>query len=480
MVPRTSLARIVWVAACSVALIASTSPAVAAADPPAAALQEQRPAPITVLTLNPGTAPGLLFLTVQSPRVAYLHGPQILDNQGRPIWFRGVGEQSFATSFRVQTYRGQEVLTWWEGTADNLGRGEGVGYIADSNYRIIATIRDQEPLDFHEFRLTPQGTAIVMLQRKRPFDLTPFGGPADGSVLDNGIREIDISTGEIVREWWSQDHIPVSETDWPPEEDTLDYFHMNSISLDFDGHYLVTARHTNTVYKVHRYRGEIIWRLGGDDSDFVLGDGAEFKWQHDAESAGRNIYRIFDNSASRPTPGKKSRVVWIKVDPVRRTASLLRAAEHPQPLLAIAQGGSQRLPNRNTFVSWGSAGRISEFSSDGSLVFDAALPPQHSSYRAYRFPWRGHPLTQPAVTLADDGATVHAVWNGATQVVRWRVLGGPTQTDLRTLVEAMWNGLDTPIALPDGLGAELGYLKVQALDGCHRVIGASPVTPTGH
>src|SRR5882724_10659399 len=365
--PRSSLARFAGLAACVLALVAPAGPALAdPAQPPGP--REERPVPVTVQLLRPGTAPGLLFLDPQSPAMAYQHGPQILDNQGRLVWFHEVAAGSYATNFRVQTYRGQQVLTWWEGGADTSGKGWGVGYIADRNYQIIATVQGQEMLDFHEFRLTPQGTALVVLNREKTADLTPFGGPADGKVLENGLQEIDVATGAVVHEWWSLDHVPITDTDVQPEEDLLDYFHMNSITLDVDGNYLISARHTNTVYKVDRRTGEIIWRLGGRKSDFRMGDGATFAWQHDVELESPNTYRMFDNETSRTEPAKHSRVLWIKVDPRTRVATMIRQLEHPDGLAAVVEGGSQRLPNGNTEVSWGSAGRVSEFTADGSLV----------------------------------------------------------------------------------------------------------------
>jgi hypothetical protein len=473
---RFSPARLAALAACTLAVIAPGGPALADLPPPP--VHADRPVPVTVQTLLPGTGPGLLFLDPQSPMIAYQHGPQILDNQGRLVWFHKVDDGSYATNFQVQTYRGQPVLTWWEGGADNTGVGSGVGYIADRNYRIIATVRGSEPLDLHEFRLTPQGTALVILYREKTADLTSVGGPADGRLMENGLEEIDVATGAIVHEWWSLDHVPITDTDMPVDQGYLDYFHMNSVTLDTDGNYLVSARHTNTVYKVDRRTGAIIWRLGGRKSDFQVGAGATFAWQHDVEVDGRNTYRIFDNEASRMEPDKESRVLWVKVDPRTRAATMVRELRHPDVMSTGVEGGSQHLADGNTVVSWGSASRVSEFTADGSLVFDATLPLGHSTYRAYRFVWDGRPLTEPTVTVADDAATVHAVWNGATGVARWRVLGGPSATGLKPLAVSAWNGLDTAIAAPTG--AALSYVEVEALDNCNRVIGRSPVTPTGH
>lgn len=49
-------------------------------------------------------------------------------------------------------------------------------------------------------------------------------------------------------------------------------------------------------------------------------------------------------------------------------------------------GNAQRLTNGNVFVGWGTAQRITEFSPDGAVLFDATLPA--ISYLAYRDVWR--------------------------------------------------------------------------------------------
>ena len=64
----------------------------------------------------------------------------ILDNDGQPVWFRPVpNEGEDAMDFKVQRYRGEPVLTWWEGTHIGYGRGEYV--ILDASYREITRVR---------------------------------------------------------------------------------------------------------------------------------------------------------------------------------------------------------------------------------------------------------------------------------------------------------------------------------------------------
>ena len=62
------------------------------------------------------------------------------------------------------------------------GGDPGTSYIADSSYRVIATVKAGHgaQTDLHEFYLTPQGTALITAHRKIPADLSPLGGPPKG------------------------------------------------------------------------------------------------------------------------------------------------------------------------------------------------------------------------------------------------------------------------------------------------------------
>ncbi|MGP3972307.1 arylsulfotransferase family protein [Streptomyces sp. 6N223] len=455
--------------------------ATATAPPPAAFRPlQQQPPQLDILTRQPGTAPGLLFLTPQgfaapdSPR-----GPQIVDDEGRMIWFRQVPNGTFTTDFRVQSYQGQPVVTWWEGTVGAGGIGSGMGYIADSTYQVIATVQTPDAgatLDMHEFLITPSDTALVISFRDVPHDLTPVGGPQNGTAIDCVVQEIDIATGQAVLDWHGIDQVPVEEADvdYPGSSAPFDYLHVNAVSLDGDGNLLISGRHTSTIYKVDRVTGEILWRLGGSNSDFELGAGARFTGHHDGQSEGGNVYRLFDNG-TQIARQSSSRVVWIETDPELGTATLLDEVAHPEMLSALAEGNAQRLPNGNTIVSWGAASRVSEFGPDGTLLLDGAFPQGISSYRAYRMEWQGQPAGDPEVAVDAAAGEVHAIWNGATGVAAWRVLAGESEARLRPVARAPWNGLDTAVPLPASARRGTGCLQVQALDHRGRLLGASPV-----
>ncbi|MEO3842146.1 arylsulfotransferase family protein [Streptomyces sp. B22F1] len=461
----------------------------AAEEPP-----EPPPPPLDVLERRPGTGEGLLFVGPQKnpgrvgppgeePPPEAGRGPQILDDRGRPVWYHRIPQNEYVADFRVQEYRGRKVLTWWQGRSDSAGLGEGVGYIADENYDIIATVRSPDPeqsIDLHEFRLTPQGTALVVSYQERPYDLTPVGGPADGDVLESVVWELDLATGEPLLEWRSLDHVPLQESDERPTGRAgtrpFDYLHTNSVSLDTDGDLLVSAVGTSTVYKLDRETGEIVWRLGGKNSDFRLGAGARTIAQHDVVAVGDGTYRMFDNQ-NLHSDGYESRVAWLRIDPRRGTAELERQLVHPDRVSTAVTGGSQGLPSGNTLVGWGSAGRISEFDAAGRLVFDAVFPEEYGSYRTYRDGWEGEPGTAPEVRIDGASGDAHAVWNGATEVAAWRVLAGDARDGLRPVAREPWDGLDTDVDLPAD-AADAAYVQAEALDADGEVIGASAVTET--
>ena len=111
---------------------------------------------------------------------------------------------------------------------------------------------------------------------------------------------MDIETGEVLFEWHSLEHVGFEESTAgpnPDQRDAYDYFQINSVAEDNVGNLLVGARKTSAIYKVDRESGEVIWRLGENRSNFVMGEGARFAFQHDARRHRDGTITIFDNRA---------------------------------------------------------------------------------------------------------------------------------------------------------------------------------------
>lgn len=432
---------------------------------------------LDVYTHRKNAAEGSLFLAPKQGAVP--GGPMIVDGKGELVWFRPVTGSELTGDFRAQHYRGQPVLTHWQGTS-SAGEGHGYGVIRDQHYNVIKKVHGGNgySLDLHEFLLTPRGTALVTIYQPLEHDLRKFGGPEDGTVVDGIVQEIDIATGLVIFEWHSLDHVGLEEgTSNRPSESgksRFDYFHINSIDEDVDGGLVVSARRTDAVYKINRRTGEVEWRLGGNRSDFKLGKGVEFFLQHDARVQSDGSIRIFDNSSE--PEGGRSRDITVALNHERGTATLVRDVGHPRTkLFAATQGNAQPLPDGGILLGWGSQGRVSDVGPKGKLRFDAELPDGFDSYRFYKGPWVGLPETSPrlAVEAIDgDQTAVYASFNGATEVARWEVLAGDSDDALQPVATASRSGFETRITVP----GRPQRVAVRALDADGTVLGtAKPI-----
>ncbi len=442
-----------------------------------------RPPVVEVTARARGTAPGYIFVAPERGSGAQC-GSMILDESGQVVWFRPLqGMHERVMNFKVQNYRGRPVLTWGE-TPGESSRGETPGeyVIFDDSYQEIARFRAGNGYegDHHEFLITPQDTALITIYNPVRWNLTSVGGPEDGVAWEGIVQELDIETGEVLFEWHSLDHIGLDETYANPPEDHypgIDYFHINSIDVDHDNNLLISARETFAVYKIDRNTGEVIWRLGGKKSDFEMGPGTPFAFQHDARRQRDGTITIFDNGTTVfdngiPRAVEESRGIVLELDEEEMTASLLREYTHPDKQYADAAGNLQVLPNNNVFIGWGRALVFSEFSGDGELLFDARLPPENRSYRAFRFPWRGHPGERPAAVAqraSGEEVRVYASWNGATQVATWEVLAGPRPGQLESLGSVPRSGFETAMFVQ----TSEPYVAVQARHLSGRVLGTS-------
>jgi hypothetical protein len=423
-------------------------------------------------------APGYVFVAPKNgpdEESPAQDGAMIVDDRGQPVWFRPLQNENKDTfDFKVQTYRGEPVLTFWEGVHTSYGQGEYV--ILDRSYREVRRVRAGNGYrgDHHEFLITPQNTALLTIYDPVRVDLSPVGGPKDGVVLDGIVQEVDIESGEVLFEWHSLEHVSLDESYTKPPKNPkspFDYFHINSIEVDDDSNLFVSARKTSTVYKVARNSGEVIWRLGGKKSDFEMGPGTRFAYQHDARCQPDGTITIFDNGGV--TKDELSYGLVLELDEEKMRTTLVRRYAHPDRQVAATQGSMQVLPNGNAFIGWGSNQLFSEFSKDGDLLFNAAFPPEVESYRAFRSAWSARPGDDPAVAAdraaSEEKVTLYASWNGATEVATWEVLAGPNPEELEAVASAPRKGFETAITVE----ITEPYVGVRARDYSGQVLGSS-------
>jgi hypothetical protein len=396
---------------------------------------------------RPGAAPGLILVSPYGAPKGQA-GAVIADSFGGSVWEYPCDLE--IDNFGVQTYQGNPVLAWWQGRIQD-GHGVGSYVIANDSYQPIARVQAGNGLrgDLHEFLLTSQGTALLTCYRIASADLRSVGGSRNGTIQDACFQEVDVASGTVLLEWHRLGHIDLSESYWPTGP-LWDYVHLNSVDVDVDGNLLASSRNTHTVYKIDRSSGEIIWRLGGKRSDFAIGPGGRFAWQHDVRIHPGGTMTIFDNEGSPFVAGGQSRALVLSIDEQRMTAKLAHEYRHPQALAASSKGSVQLLPNGNVFVGWGAEPFISEFSQSGELLFDARLGDDYIFYRAFRAPWSGSAPGTPDVATRRTGThtDIYVSWNGDTNVTHWTALAGTSPTSLAPAAASKRTGFETRLSVP--------------------------------
>ncbi|SMY25643.1 unnamed protein product [Zymoseptoria tritici ST99CH_1A5] len=448
--------------------------------------------------------PGYIFFSVWGGVGQW--APYIYDSDLNLVWsgydpaFSALGHYNFQAHHYAN---GTQLLSVFRGMSVG-GRGRGSVLLLDDSYTITHNIRSSNPafaLDFHEVSIRAESnTAIITAYPTRRMDLSLFDVTESmGWVLDSMFQEIDLNSGSVVFEWTASDHIPLEETTISPalkhggglsSHFPFDYCHVNSVDKFANGDYLISSRHTNTIYRISHVDGSILWRLNGDNSStaetYIPLQDYNFAAQHDArvrrESANGNEIELTlvdnaDNGQYYTQDYSSALRVAISFASGRATSRLLQTWLPFEDGQAEHQGTVQYdMPvTGNTLVSWGEIAEFSEFSPSGKRVLDVAFADELLHvYRVMKASWIGRPKTKPDLYMyarsRDEKTQFYMSWNGATEVKEWRcfAIEGDVRANLGVVKR---EGFETHFEW-DG---EVDRGMVEALDGDGHVLGTSEV-----
>ncbi|KAK4164317.1 ASST-domain-containing protein [Cladorrhinum sp. PSN259] len=439
-------------------------------------------------------------------------GPYIFRDDGNLVW-AGYGIYSiWATNFQAGRWKGKDILFSFEGD-HNAGYGHGHGHITilDHHYETIRELRagNHKLVDKHEFHIIKEETGLIQIYQPVPRDLTPWGAKPEQQWIVNAIfQELDITTGRLLFEWSSLDHVSPSESLLPintgqagsgyNSSDAWDYFHINSVDKNSEGDYLISARDACSIHKINGTSGEVIWRLNGKKSDFSVPKDAQFCFQHHARwlpSSDPNveIISLYDNSAHGTEHGGGKEVHTapfssgkiLKLDTNKWIAELVQGYYPPKgdkKLLSKSQGSTQVLPNKNVLVNWGSEGAVTEYTPSGEPIFHAYMDSRKlgqgvENYRGFRFNWTGLPNEEPAVVALQSeeevNTTVYVSWNGDTETAVWRFYEVTDGFGSRAFLgEAERKGFETEFVV---VGKTVKKVSAEAVDKNGRVLRVTGV-----
>lgn len=245
--------------------------------------------------------------------------------------------------------------------------------------------------DGHDAILLPDGTTWLMAYEH------------DGAgLVDSVIQRID-PDGSLGFQWTSAPYVEETVAAGP------DYAHINSFALMGDGSLLASFRNLSSVFKIDTttFAGEVVWKLGGRDSDFEIVDGEGVPdggpcAQHSAHELPNGDIVLFDNGSSdffealcltpddpngAPVQRPRSRVLTLRPDVVSGTAEVV-GSHAPAGRFAWFAGSTQPLPQEHLLVGWASATQAvaTELDAAGETVWELrdANPDASRRYFSYR------------------------------------------------------------------------------------------------
>lgn len=240
-------------------------------------------------------------------------------------------------------------------------------FVMDTNFNLVDSITTTNGflLDRHEFYMTNSGNYIVSGISDSVVDLSAYtfkgvAGSDTTHIQGFTIQEFD-PNHNLIFQWDSNDELDPMEAYadfYVYDSAKFDYCHGNSIKKDLDGNYLVSFRHTNSVMKIDKNTGKIIWRLGGKRSDFVFVNDSTFSGQHDFKVLSNGNYILFDNG-NMSLPRRPTRAVEYQLDTMSKTATKVWEYIHFPSVVSRAMGNYKRDSLGTQLIGYGLVNRPS-------------------------------------------------------------------------------------------------------------------------
>ncbi len=253
----------------------------------------------------------------------------------------------------------------------------------------------RNPMLHHDYERLPNGNTLVLLWEplSPEFSRQIKGGmPSDADpdhMLEDVVAEIT-PEGTSVYEWHAGQHFSIAQDIICPLENRREWGHGNSLNVTPDGDLLVSFRRTDTVGIVERASGQFKWKWGR----------GELGHQHHPTYLDNGNVLLFDNGAHTSRLAA-SRV--LEVNPETNEIVWKYEGSPPMSFYSHNISSADRLPNGNTLICEGAAGRIFEVMPNKTIVWEYINPffypdtrsgsSGNATFRAHRY-GPDHPALQ--------------------------------------------------------------------------------------
>lgn len=330
---------------------------------------------------------------------------QVIDGNGYTVFFRRLEKGS---DFKVHP----------DGRMSYFGGTKFI--IMDSTFRVVDSVGTVNgiAIDNHDFLILPNGNYVLIGTESFDMDLSGYNifmrknlpGSKKAKVKYGVVQELD-KNKNLVHEWHARPYFRMEDASQVYLNDSvnMDITHFNSIDVDAQGNYIISARYSNEVIKVNKSDGSIAWRLGGKNNTFqYINNNDPFRGQHDARLLPNGHLLLFDNGYGEEAEQHNAAALEYELDETAKTAKLVWAYGFAEKIISEATGNARRSEIGTTLINFG---KIKNGTPNVTMVlvdenkqelFKLTYRDTIGSYRGYFYPELPFRLQRPAVTVKKE------------------------------------------------------------------------------
>lgn len=296
----------------------------------------------------------------------------LLDNEMEPVWYHQIPR-----SIKLAHWtKHNTILTILSLNTTKFTMGKEIAEFdlkGNILFRIKTGEKGFDKVVHHEVRYDNNENIMALTKEEGKYDMTSLGGSTQERVFSDGIIIID-KKGNKVWEWSVFDVVdPMSYPDIMDRKE--DWLHANSLWQDKDGHFLISFRNINQIWKIDGKSGELIWKLGGNHGDFSLSNSLKFYGQHAAHINDKGELMLFDNGTNDSIPKVKSFII----DEEKMIATPKINFAMPKEFYSATKGSAYSINNQ--YVMFCSSDKKKVYYFDISGKYLGLLETSYKSYR---------------------------------------------------------------------------------------------------
>ena len=218
----------------------------------------------------------------------------------------------------------------------------------------------------HDARKMDHGGAMYLSMEQVPPEIEKRvqGGVKldDLPMWTDVIIEVD-KNGNKIWEWRALDHMDVALDHIAPNVPRWEWTHGNAVVPLDDNRVLISMRNTSTLAIIDKKSGKFLWKIG----DELLGG------QHDPSMLANGNILVYDNGIYR-THDWLTHSKVLEINPKTNEVEWEYADAPWWDFYSPTVSGAQRLPNGNTLITEGTAGRMFQVTHEGQVVWEYVNP----------------------------------------------------------------------------------------------------------